>query len=113
MWNEKHVFLSKHAFSCVAVFKNCNGEPCLNAAPQTYCLSDTDQDDDSWDKLDYEVFHEDWMTFDIPWLEEEVVETSLLLSQAAYSQFWGFKQLDACNKQSLDKNYLPTTFCCF
>ena len=72
----------KHGSSCVAACKNCIGQSCGNAdKPGMLHLDRADDDvncDNIFDLEEVELIPEDCVQFDIPWLDEEVVESEVV-----------------------------------
>lgn len=69
----------RHGLSCVAACKNCTGELCGNVDSTVDCtFNDNEDDSDHSDQDDYEeLIPDDCLSFDIPWIDEEVVETDV------------------------------------
>ena len=70
----------KHGLSCVAACKNCMGQQCINAdktpSPASVIPDEDDVDCDNVFDMQ-EIIPEDCLNYDIPWLDEEVVEVEV------------------------------------
>jgi hypothetical protein len=62
----------KHGLPCVSACKHCCGELCANVCHDTVEISDC-YEDDSFKEI---LVPDDCTQFDIPWIDEEVVESS-------------------------------------
>ena len=62
----------KNGLPCVAASKNCSGEQCENVAQLS--LTELGYDDLDVESDVEDLVPDDCMQFDIPWLDEEVIE---------------------------------------